>query len=155
MYILDLAAGERRAAQISEVEQSDFKKISVKRYLFKWKLLAKECRLFKLTLYGSDDILGLMALFEYPDEQRIEIKLLTASSENIGRHKQYDRIAGCLIAFAAKKALDRFEGFPAISLLPKTSIRQHYITRYGMIAAGRQLYLEDIGLLNIINEYLT
>ncbi len=63
MYILELATGERKAAQIAEVEQSDFKKISVKRYLFKWKQLIKECRLFKLTLSGSDDILGLMPPF--------------------------------------------------------------------------------------------
>jgi hypothetical protein len=69
MHILELASGELRTANITEVNRSDFRKISVKRYLFRWKQLAEEFRLFKLTLSDSDDILGLMALFEYPEEQ--------------------------------------------------------------------------------------
>ncbi|MEZ2338770.1 hypothetical protein AB6735_24180 [Mucilaginibacter sp. RCC_168] len=154
MYILEVANGAQHPAQVSPVLPADFRNITVKRYVFRWRPLVADCELYKLTITGSDDILGLVALIEHPAEQRIEIKLLTASSENIGQGKQFDRVAGCLIAFAAQEAMDRFEDFPAISLLPKTNLKQHYMNHYGMEDSGRQLYLEDIGLFNVINEYL-
>ncbi len=41
-----------------------------------------------------------MSVEDIPVELRIEIRLIEVSKENIGHEKEYDRIAGCLIAFA-------------------------------------------------------
>jgi DTW domain-containing protein YfiP len=89
----------------------------------------------------------LIALIDFPEEERTEIKLLTVSIENIGKQKQFDRIAGCLIAFAAREAVRKFKKFPALSLIPKTELKQHYISKYNMADAGWQLYLEDIPIV--------
>lgn len=155
MYITELIANTNRLVYVREVEDADFKQITVKRYLFNWKKLKDKCKIYKLTLIDGEDILGLIALVDYAEEERTEIKLLTSSVENIGREKQYDRIAGCLIAFAGKEAIKKFKNYPALSLIPKTELRQHYITKYKMVDAGLQLYLEDISLLFIIKEYLS
>jgi hypothetical protein len=155
MHITELISNEHKLAYIREVEDSDFKQITVKRFMFNWKKLKNECKIYKLTLTDSDDILGLIALIDYPQEERTEIKLLTSSAENIGKKKLYDRIPGCLIAFAGKEAIKKFKKYPCLSLVPKTELRQHYIKKYKMTDAGWQLYLEDIPLFHIINEYLS
>jgi len=60
-----------------------------------------------------------------------------------------------MIAFTGSEAMRKFKSFPALSLMPKTELRQHYINKYGMIDAGWQLYLEDTPLLQVIKEYLS
>ncbi len=153
MYIIDQISNEPHLVHILPMENDDFKKLTVKRYSFNWKKLQKDTAIYKLTLVDSTDILGLIGLVDYPAEERTEIKLLALSIENIGRNKRYDRIAGCLIAFAGIGAIRKFKNYPALSLVPKTELRQHYIRKYGMIDAGWQLYLEDVPLLNLIKTY--
>lgn len=155
MYIIARATNELRQVHVLPVENDDFKKLAVKRYWFNWKRLKNGSTIYKLTFTNDDDILGLIALVDYPAEERTEIKLLAVSAENVGRNKQYERIAGCLIAFAGSEAVRKFKNYPALSLIPKTEIKQHYIHKYGMIDAGWQLYLEDIPLLDVIKEYLS
>jgi hypothetical protein len=155
MYIIDRTTNEKRLVHVLPIENDDFKKLTVKRYSFNWKKLKNDTTIYKLTFTDSEDILGLIALVDYPAEERTEIKLLAIADENIGRNKQYERIAGCLIAFAGNEAMRKFKQYPALSLIPKTEIRQHYIGKYGMIDAGWQLYLEDTPLLNMIKEYLS
>lgn len=153
MYITELISNEKLLVHIQKVEKTDFKQITVRRYLFNWKLLKDRCNIYKLTLRGNEDILGLIALIDYPAEERTEIKLLVSSIENIGKGKKYDRIAGCLIAYAGREAVKKFGNYPALSLVPKTELRQYYIEKYQMTDAGWQLYLEGVQLFNIINEY--
>lgn len=154
MYITEIKTNENKLVYISEVDKNDLKRITVKRYLFNWKKLKETSKLYKLALIENDDIMGLIALIDYPDEERTEIKLLSLSLENIGKGKKHDRVAGCLIAFAAREAIMKFKRYPAITLIPKTELRQHYIKKYKMTDGGRQLYLEGIPLFNIVNDYL-
>jgi hypothetical protein len=126
----------------------------VKQFSFNWKNVKKQYPVYKLTVLDNNDILGLIALVEYLEEERIEIKLLAVSKDNIGKGKQFDGIAGCLIAFACKQALLKFKRFPCVSLIPKTEIKQHYIDKYGMTDAGWHLFLEGMSLFNIVKEYL-
>jgi len=155
MYIIDRITNERHLVHVLPIENDDFKKLTVKRYSFNWKKLRNESVVYKLKLVNGDDILGLIGLVDYPAEERTEIKLLASSAENMGRGKKYERIAGCLIAFAGREAVQKFKNYPALSLIPKTELRQHYISKYGMIDAGWQLYLEDLPLLNLMREYLS
>jgi len=154
MHIVERAGNKKKLTHIRPVDDKDFKTITVKRYFFYWKKIKSTCPVFKLTLIDSNDILGLIALVDYYEEQRTEIKLLAVSIENLGKEKQFEGTAGCLIAFACKEALLKFENFPCVSLIPKTELKQHYINKYHMIDAGWQLYLEDMPLLNVIKEYL-
>jgi hypothetical protein len=97
--------------------------------------------------------LGLIALVDVPAEYRIEIKLIAVTKENKGRLKKYDGIAGCLLTYAAREAINKYERLACISLTPKTELRQHYIKKYGMKTAGQQVYAENESLWELIETY--
>ncbi|NRF37531.1 N-acetyltransferase [Pedobacter foliorum] len=154
MYVVHRANNEKHSVLIKELEDQDWKKITKKQFAFDWKKLKGTYKIFKLSL--DSEVLGLIALNIVEPEERIEIVLLASSTENTGKKKKFDRIAGTLIAFACKEAIRNYNWeFPCVSLIPKTEIRTHYIKKYGMLDGGRQLYLEDAPLHKIIKEYLS
>lgn len=73
-----------------------------------------------------------------PDEFRVQVNLIENSSDNKGRDKEIDRIAGCLLAFAVQVAFENgYAGFT--SLVPKTELIELYVSKYGFKRYGRQL----------------
>lgn len=152
MNIVEVSTGNRYPIEVLPVERTDYKLLSKSRYFFDWK---KEQKLenFKLVMKGQNDILGLVSIERIPSEWRIHIRLLTVSAENKGEKKVYERIAGNLIAFVSKMAVSDFGELACVSLRPKSSIVQHYITKYNMNVTGMTLSLEVPEILNIINQY--
>jgi hypothetical protein len=94
-----------------------------------------------------------MGLVDVPEDNRIEIRLLANAKENKGRNKLYDRVAGCLIAFACNRAAEKYEDDACVSLVPKTNLVKHYMNKYHMVHKGRQLCLEDETLNYILEKY--
>jgi hypothetical protein len=82
----------------------------------------------------------------------MEIILLAASKENRGKVKKYDGIAENLIAFACREAVKLFAENACVSLYPKTELKKHYIEKYGMLNAGKQLYLEGLSLYRLLRK---
>ena len=154
MYIIEVCSGVHKEAIIKAVEPSDFALLSKKRYSFNWQSLKKIATLYKLTIQDEKDILGVMALIDYSNEKRIEIKLLASSLENRGRNKKYDRIAGCMIAFACDLSSKKYFIDACVSLVPKTALFDHYKQKYYMVWNGRQLFLENDTLVKLVKEYL-
>ena len=154
MAIIEVATGRKLTVSISPLEETDFKRITKKRYFLDWKKEKGTADLFKLTLLRESEILGLLALKDFPREFRMQIHLLCVSRENLGKGKKYDDIAGSLIAFAARTAISKYFDQACISLLPKTELRGHYKTKYGMMDGGPQLFLEGASLHAIIKKYL-
>lgn len=123
-----------------------------KRFEFDW-LVEAQNHVYKIFLIESGLILGLISLIDMPHELRVNINLIEISSENVGKKKEYDRIAGCLIAFAAKTAfMQGYNGF--VSLLPKTQIIDLYCDRYGFQQYGRYLAVEGTSAISLIQTYL-
>jgi hypothetical protein len=140
-------------AEIVPLQEKDYKVIkSGKRFRFNWNNeIQNQC--FKLILKDSKQIMGLMSLIKFKKELWLKINLLESSEENIGKNKEYDRIAGCLIGYACRLAFIKgFDG--CIALEPKTQLREHYINKYNMKNAGKHLFLEFKDSENVINEYL-
>jgi hypothetical protein len=137
---------------IEAVVNEDYRGITKAKYFFNWKT-EKRHRVYKLRRKDSDIILGLLSLVNHPIDKRVEIKLLAVSKENRGRGKQYDRIAGSLIGFACKEAMKHYGSTGCVSLVPKTELKKHYIKAYEMVDAGKQVYLEGLPLLKILNIY--
>jgi hypothetical protein len=154
MAIIEVVTGKKLTASISPLEDADFKQITKKRYFFDWKKERGTSDLFKLTLQGKSEILGLLALIGFPREFRMQIHLLCVSRENQGKAKKYEGIPGSLIAFAARTAISKYFEQACISLLPKTELRTHYKSKYGMMDGGPQLFLEGARLHAIIKKYL-
>jgi hypothetical protein len=153
MNITEISGGKNIPVFVQRVEPSDFKNITKKQFFFRWDQLKHEADLYKLTFEDSPLILGLIALVDVPTEYRIEIKLIAVIRENKGRLKKYDGIAGCLLTYAAREAINKYERLACISLTPKTELRQHYIKKYGMKTAGQQVYAENESLWELIETY--
>jgi hypothetical protein len=153
MYKIEVCSGLCKKVVISQVNAEDFKLLTKKRFFFTWKSLNKTAVIYKLQIEGEEDILGVMALVDYQPENRIEIKLLANSVENQGRNKKYDRIAGCLIAYACRLAADKYFENACVSLLPKTALINHYKQKYNMAWGGWQLYLEGDPLYKLLKEF--
>jgi len=108
---------------------------------------------FQLKLKDSGVCLGLMSVEDIPAEWRIEIRLIEVSRENIGHEKEYERIAGCLIAFACQMAFNKkYRGF--VSLIPKTVLIEHYKNTYGFEQLGRHLTLDFPASSLLVKKYI-
>ena len=94
-----------------------------------------------------------MSLVVVRSEFRVEIRLLESAKPNVGIEKEYDRIAGCLIAFACRLAFKLgFGGF--VSLVPKTELIRHYMTKYHLFQMGKHLATDGENSVNLIAAYL-
>lgn len=94
-----------------------------------------------------------MAIEDIPKEYRIHIRLIENSNSNKGKGKEYDNIAGCLIAHICEIAFEKnYDGF--VSLKPKSEIIGLYISKYGFKAMGNYLFTELNNSELLIEKYL-
>jgi len=154
MTITEIRTNKKVGVVVSPVNSDDLKVLTTKRYYFSWKKISLEAKLYKLCIAGQDDILGVIALVDIPEEMRIEIRLLACSKENVGKNKLYNHIAGCLIVFTCREAVKNYGDKACVSLLPKTILKEHYKEKYKMQEAGQQLYLEGESLIVLIYQYI-
>jgi hypothetical protein len=152
MHIVATSTGAKQKIEIVPVEEGDFKSLRKERYFFDWKQ-ERNFEMYKLRIPESNEILGLISLERIPSEWRVHIRLLTVSSENKGKRKIYDKIAGNLIAFVAKIAVSDYAEMACVSLRPKSQIAQHYIKKYNMTQTGLTLSIEVPEILKLINLY--
>jgi len=143
---------EKKDVVIELVNNSDYKSITKGDYHFDWKL-EKNNLVYKLKFPDDNEILGLMSLKIVSRDSRIEIVLLAASVKNTGKDKIYDGIAGNLIAFACRESMKQFGVMACVSLHPKTELKNYYMTQYGFLDAGRQIFLENTSLINLLTKF--
>ncbi len=147
-------SGEDLDATISELVKKDYKAIKKnKAFSFDWEI-EKNNEVYKIYLLSDEkEILGLMSLIDRKDEYRVHLNLLEINKKHQGKEKEIDRIAGCLIAFAASAAIKRgYYGF--VSLEPKTKLIDHYQDHYGFRQYGRYLGIEGDTSQYLVNKYL-
>jgi hypothetical protein len=149
--ITHLPTNLRKGIKIERVIDDDYKVITKAKYFFDWKK-EKESWVYKLILNESEEILGLMSLTNFENEDRIQINLLAVSKANRGKNRIYDGIATNLIVFACREAVKLYAENACVSLIPKTELKFHYIQKYGMIDAGRQVFLEGIVLYKLLEK---
>lgn len=155
MKLLLTASQEEFEALVIEVDSSDLDKIKESdQFSFDWDL-ERANHIFKIVKEGdeSGDIYGLISLSNIAQELRIHVNLIENASDNRGRAKKVDRVAGCLLAFAVSLAFEKgYYGFT--SLVPKTELIGLYTIKYGFTQFGRQLAIEGRDALDLLNKYL-
>lgn len=147
-------SGESLDAAISKLTKNDFKAIKKDEgFAFDWEV-EKSNEVYKIYLLSNEkETLGLMSLIDRKDEYRVHLNLLEITDKHQGQKKLLDRIAGCLIAFAASVAIKRgYYGF--VSLEPKTKLIRHYQEHYGFRQYGRYLGIEGDASERLIHKYL-
>lgn len=155
LYLLNLAKKPPEPVEviIERVLTSDVKKITQRDFFFAWKDF-QETELWKIRFPEREEIYGIMSLSYFPSEYRIEINLIASRSDQVGPSKQYQRIAGTLIAWACRLAVKEYGYKACVSLTPKTKLVEHYQKAYGMLSAGRQLFVEGFSLYKLIQTYV-
>lgn len=153
MKIVHKKSGKLVEAVIELVEEEDWKIIvKDKRFGFKW-IKEKKQIVHKIRLSVEKQILGLLSIEDIPKELRLHIRLIEVNSNDIGRQKEYENIAGCLIAFTCKQSFKKnYDGF--VSLYSKTELKRLYIEKYGFEELGMNLYTELSNSEELIKKYL-
>jgi hypothetical protein len=153
MKLIELEKRLEFKAEILKVEDEDYPLINkYGQFEFDW-AKEKEHHVFKIVKKDADEILGLLSVIIYPKEWRVHINLLENSNENKGKGKKIDKIAGCLLAFAARLAFQKgYLGF--VSLVPKTELIGLYVKKYGFSVFGNQLAIEKQASIDLIEKYL-
>lgn len=152
MTITEIRNKRTHKVVIEALTKEDYKQIPKSRYYFDWSK-EKKHEVFKLTIKGDKEILGLISIERIPDEWRIHIRLLTVSKENSGSKKAYAGIAANLITFVSKIALREYAELACVSLKPKGALVEHYRQKYSMNVTGATLSLEILEIMKLINTY--
>ena len=153
MKIKHCKTGELLEAVIELVEEEDWVIIDESdQFIFNW-TSEKASIVHKIRLELEEEILGLISYQEIPKELRIHVNLVENSNKNKGKEKEYDWIAGALIARTCQIAFEKeYDGF--VSLQPKTELEEHYIRKYGFRKMGQLLFTELQNSEELIIKYL-
>ena len=154
MYIEDESTGNQITVEIDKVMDNDYDIIKeLGRFDFDWDELKGEL-VYKLVPVGTNDIEGLIAIIDHPEEgfRYLEVKLIESAKENIGANKKYTRVAGTLLSFACREAF-RKGYYGAVFLIPKTNLVPLYIKKYGFKNIGRGLWLDIDASLELMSKF--
>lgn len=152
MFVLERKSGELCAVEFSKFDFLNQDLLVEDNFIFDWNEEAS-FEIYRLTLVESQKTLALVSIEMITAEYRIHIRLLSASSDNIGKNKKYDRIVGNIISQLGIMAIQKFGELACISLRPKTILTKHYIQKYKMKVTGQVLSIEVPELIDLINEY--
>ena len=153
MKLILVATGEKVEATIEQLSVQDVKRLKdSKKFLFDWSTESGK-EVYRISLAGETDILGLISLVDIPEELRIHINLIESSEENKGTAKLYDHIPGCLIGFACQIAFEKgYGGF--VSLVAKTKLIDYYSNKFGFFHMGTHMVVFAESAQEIIIKYL-
>ena len=150
--IREIATGEWIAITVEPVRVEDLRNLEGA-WKFDWWTETERAEVFKLIDPGSPKaIYGLIALARRQDH--VEVTLLETSLENVGSDKRFERIAGCLLAYAVRLSLSlHFDG--CLALESKTDLIDHYEKKYGFSRVGHssRMLLMPGAAARLVAEY--
>ncbi len=159
--IRDLTNNRDIEAKIGKLTKSDFRSIKQeKRFEFDWDAFSQQ-EVYKLGLIDANEILGLICVEDRSDPgfDCLEIIAIETRKDQRGHLKTYDRIAGCLFAFAARLAFKNgHEGM--IFLIAKTKTSTIFNSKYGFDYLGNintlctRMASSDKNSQQLIRDYL-
>jgi hypothetical protein len=109
----------------------------------------------KFALEINSTVEGLVEFDREPQNLCNRIFWLEIDPHNRGKQKQYEGVAGALLAFVAQDSFAcGFDGF--IVLESKSEIIQLYVEKYGATQIGnsQELYFDTVASRNLIQRYL-
>lgn len=152
--IFELAKAEYTEAEIMRMNPNDYDEvISSERFeKFDWNDLRMNVEeIYKLV--KNETILGLIFFFHETLLNKLEINKLEVSKENVGKDKQYDCIAGCLLAFASLHSLKYLSG--EIYVMYKREVKHIYIGKYGFTPYDEYYVKSDrANSVELVSKYL-
>jgi len=156
LYILDRINKKFVEAEIIYINKKDAP-LKKNGWNFNWRQLANEknAQTFILRLCDTKSIQG--ALHLKVENDILIMDVLEVAPHNIGsQKKQYDYVAGCLIAFACRESFkleSDYKGF--LTFVSKSNLIKWYSEKYGAVSTlGQKMYIDwEIGT-QLIDKYL-
>lgn len=155
-YISDLASNKPFEVEIFLANgEMPLKKDGWK---FDWNKLIKEknTKTYVLKLKNNNQsIEGILQL--RIENNMLIMDVIEIAPQNYGStNKKFDRVAGCLIAFACRESFKIegiYKGF--LTFTSKTDLIDWYKEKYGATQAlGHKMYIDDLVGLELIEKYL-
>lgn len=122
---------------------------------FNWTDLSEKGKVFLLKLkqrgHQTEGAICLKIINEMLIMEALEL-----APHNVGTHKRYDYVAGCLIAFACRESFKLSGAYQGIlSFVSKTKLINWYKSKYGAKQAlGQRMYIDWKEGKRLIEEYL-
>ena len=121
---------------------------------FDWSIPHKDdCEIYALTLKGSDQIEGLIALKHFRTYLFTFVELVEAAPHNYGHNGKYIGVGAHLFAIACKLSWDvGNEGY--VQFVAKSALVEHYKkTLKAQNIDAQKMFIDSQASLELINKY--
>jgi len=150
-----VSSGERFDTEVIPIEKGNLTLITKKNgWKFNWKSEFSDPKkeVYKLVVVEMPEIIQGLLCFTV-EIDHIYMNLLESAPFNIGQTKEFQGVAGNLVAFACKRSFEC--GFSGnVAFTAKTKLIQHYIQTLGAcIIAGQRMAILEREARFLVNKY--
>lgn len=123
---------------------------------FNWLKVFREkpTTIFVLKEKHSQKVHGVIQLVR--NDGMLIMELIELAPFNIGSQKEYENVAGCLIAFGCRESLklnNAYQGY--LTFFSKSSLVELYKTKYyATQTIGTRMYIDPLSGIMLIDKYL-
>lgn len=131
---------------------------SLKGWSFDWASGSFEnSEIYKLTVNGSNEIQGLIALTEFKISSAVYVNLAESAPHNIGTGKKYVGVGGHLFAIAVKRSFECGYGGYVFMDAKNIELVRHYEKTLGAVLLGRphpyRMIIDEENAVKLLDIY--
>jgi len=143
------------------IEISQFKDMPLKKdgWNFNWRTLYKVegAEIYKLTKQSIKNKVEGVIMLSLMNDEMLYMNNLEVAPYNYGTNGEFDKIAGCLIAFGCLKSIElgqhNYKGY--LTFESKTALIDLYRNKYGAtLAMGQRMFIDPSAGKLLIDKYL-
>jgi len=156
--LLAVSTGQRIEALLTRANEENVRGLD-DNWNFNWPELfqTKGSDFFKITTAETPEIVEGLVMFSVYFGEMVFMNNLELAPRNIGKKKKYDWVAGCLIAYGCRIALEKgkgaYQGY--LTFESKSSLIPLYREKYGATyAGGLKMFIDDVQGEKLIQQYL-
>ena len=135
--LIDTKTGDIIDTEYTIARKSELKKLKQDGWLFDWMDESLESDdIYKLTIKGSDEIQGLIALQYEERSKAVYAHIVESAPANRGENKVYEGVGGHLFAIAAQRSIEKGYGGFVFLDAKNPELVKHYQERLGAVFLG-------------------
>ena len=130
--LIKKSTGEIVNTRYTTATTNELKLLKKQGWNFDWTIDdLKDSVIYKLTLDNDDEIQGLVALKDMPNDYAVYLKLAESAPHNMGNNKLYEGVGGHLFAIASQISVDNGCGGFIYFEAKNIELVQHYQEAFG------------------------
>lgn len=159
----DNSTGEIVDTYVEQVNRRDLKGYNSQNgWYVNWNAIPKEASIFKLTVAGSDEIQGLIAMTPDNTAQAMYLNWAVTAPHNNpqlldGKPKRYEGVGGHLMAVAAEESIKHGYGGAAYGFASDRDLLEYYMDKFGAqwlpIMHPYEVFYNEETMKKLLEEY--